>query len=353
MSGLIQAGQVVNAILVTVLAVITLAGLVEVWHLYVITLLNAAFTALTQPGRTAVLPSLIPPERLVNAIALNATIGQTSQIIGPAFAGLAIGLVGLGTVYVANGLFYFLAMAALVSVRVPTPEQETSETPWRSFLDGLIFVRGKPVIVSLMALDVGATLFGSYRALLPLFASNLGVGPGGYGILSAAPGIGSLIGSAYILSLGDMRYRGLFALFAVFGYCAALVLLAVAPWFAMAIVAAALLGTTDAIQMISRNSTIIAISPDALRGRVEAFRTMLAGGAPPLGYMLSGALAAALGAPVALVIGATACTALVASIGLTRKELRDPTLGSTSVPVEVSARLDERPGTVPPESASR
>ena len=337
---LIQSGQVVNAVLVTLLAVLTLAGSVEVWHLYAITLLNAAFTALTQPGRTAVLPSLIPPERLVNAIALNATIGQTSQIVGPAFAGLAIGLVGLGAVYMANGLFYFLAMVALLAVRVPPPQPETGESPWRSFLDGLIFVRGKPVIISLLALDVGATLLGSYRALLPIFAANLGVGPAGYGMLSAAPGIGSLVGSAFILSLGDMRYRGLFALFAVFGYCLGLVLLALAPWFSLALVAAALLGTTDAVQMISRNSTIISISPDALRGRVEAFRTMLAGGGPPLGYMMSGALAAALGPPLALLIGAAACAALVASIGLTRKELRDPRLGSTRSAVEGSERVE-------------
>ena len=340
---LIQSGQVVNAILVFVLAGLTLAGSVEVWHLYVMTLLNGAFTALTQPGRTAVIPSLIPPEKLINAIALNATIGQTSQIVGPAFAGLAIGLIGLGAVYVVNGSLYFLAMVALIAVRVPPPTQEVTESPWKSFVDGLVFVRRKPVIISLLALDVGATLLGSYRALLPIFASNLGVGAGGYGVLSAAPGVGSLIGSAFILSLGDMKYRGIYALGAVLGYCGALVLLALAPWFVLALIAAGLLGTTDAVQMISRNSTIIAIAPDALRGRVEAFRTMLAGGGPPLGYMLSGGLAAVLGAPVTLVIGAAACAALVVSIGMTRKELRDPYLGSTRGSVagsDVEDRLD-------------
>jgi MFS family permease len=341
---LIQSGQIVNAILVAVLAGLTLAGSVEVWHLYVITLLNAAFTALTQPGRTAVLPSLVPQDKLVNAIALNATIGQTSQIAGPAFAGLAIGVIGLGSVYVVNGVFYFLAMTALIAVRVPPPAQETNETPWRSFLTGMSFVRRTPVIISLLALDTGATLLGSYRALLPVFAANLGVGVGGYGILSAAPGVGSLLGSAYILSLGDMKYRGLYALFAVFAYCGALLLLAVSPWFPLAVLAAALLGTTDAVQMISRNSTIIAISPDVLRGRVEAFRTMLAGGAPPLGYMLSGALAAALGAPLALAIGAFACAGLVAGIGITRKELRDPSLGSVQATEAVVSAKETRPG---------
>ena len=250
------------------------------------------------------------------------------QIIGPAFGGLAIGLVGLGAVYVVNGLFYLFAMLALIAVHVPAPVRpETIETPWRSFLDGLIFVRRKRVIVWLMTLDIAATVLGNYRALLPIFATNLGVGAGGFGLLSAAPGIGALTGSALMLSLGDIRYRGLYAIAAVFSYCGALALLAVSPWFPMAMLAAAGLGLTDSIQMIARNSTIIGISPDELRSRVEAFRSMIAGGGTPLGYTLSGAFAASFGAPIALIIGAFACMALVTTIALTRKELRDPRPG--------------------------
>jgi predicted MFS family arabinose efflux permease len=135
-------------------------------------------------------------------------------------------------------------MIALIAVRVPLPLRTAGESPWRSFLDGLIFVRSKPVIISLLALDLGETIFGSYRALLPILATNLGAGAGGYGLLSAAPGVGSVIGSVFILSLGDMRYKGLYTIFGVLAYCAALVLLALSPWFLLAAVAAALLGTT-------------------------------------------------------------------------------------------------------------
>src|SRR5690606_17872321 len=106
---LIQSGQLVNGILVFALAALTLAGSVEVWHLYAITVLNGAFTALTQPARTALIPWLIPRDRTVHAIGLNSTIQQSSQIAGPAIAGVAIGVVGLGAVYVLNGLFYVLA----------------------------------------------------------------------------------------------------------------------------------------------------------------------------------------------------------------------------------------------------
>jgi MFS family permease len=132
-----------------------------------------------------------------------------------------------------------------------------------------------------------------------------------------------------MLSMGDMRYKGVYALTAMLGYCGALILLAIAPWFGLALVAAALLGVTDSIQMVARNSTIIGMSPDTLRGRVEAFRTMLAGGGPPLGYTLSGSLASAFGPAVALVIGAVGCMAIIVSIGLRQRELRDPMLGAT------------------------
>ncbi len=325
---LIQAGQVANAVLVLILAVLALAGAVEVWHLYVITFLNSAFTAVTQPARTALIPNLVPQANLVNAVALNATIGQISQIIGPALAGVAIATVGLGSVYLLNGLLYLAAMAAIIGIVSSTSLPGASDSPWRSFKQGMNFVCSKPVIISLLLLDVGATGLGSYRALLPIFAEALGAGATGYGLLSAAPGIGSLIGAGIMLSLGDMKYKGLYTVFGVLTYCGALVMLALSPWFVLALIAAALLGTTNSIQMIPRNSVILAISPDSLRGRVEAFRSMLAGGAPPLGYTLSGALAAVLGAPLALISGATACAVLVLAVGITGSELRNPNLGS-------------------------
>ena len=326
---LIQAGQVANAGLVLALAGLTLTDSVAVWHLYLITSLNSAFTAVTQPARTALIPSLVPQKNLVNAIALSATIGQTSQIIGPALAGLAIGTIGIGSAYVLNGLLYLAAMITIIGVQTFAPQSEALQGPWNSFIQGLRFVRSKPAIISLLVLDLGETILGSYRALLPIFAEVLGAGPTGYGLLSAAPGVGSIIGAGIILSLGDMKYKGLYTVFGVLAYCGALALLALSPWLILTFVAAGLLGTTNSIQMIPRNTVILSISPDALRGRVEAFRSMLAGGGPPFGYALSGGVATVLGAPMALVVGAVACSVLVAGVGITQSELRDPYLGST------------------------
>jgi hypothetical protein len=93
-----------------------------------------------------------------------------------------------------------------------------------------------------------------------------------------------------------------------------------------------MLGACNSIQAIPRNSAIISIAPDDFRGRVEAFRSMLAGGGPPLGDALSGATASILGPAMALVAGAVACATVVSTIGIKRKELRDPYLGSAVDP---------------------
>lgn len=325
---LVQAGQLANALVLLFLAFLVLTDSVIVWHLYAVTLMNSAFTAITQPSRTALIPSLVPQTNLVNAIALNATVGQTSQIVGPALAGITISYIGLESTYLISGLLYLLAMIAILGIRVPDSSGQSRENPWSSFVEGLAFVWSKPVIISLLLLDVWATALGSYRALLPIFAEALGAGATGFGILSAAPGIGSLAGAGFMLALGDMKYKGLYTVFGVFAYSGALVLLAVSPSFFFAIIAAGLLGLTNAVQMIPRNSVILSISPDNLRGRVEAFRSMMAGGAPPLGYTISGAVAALIGAQAAVLIGAIVCGLLVAVVAVRDPALRDKDLGS-------------------------
>ncbi len=329
---LIQAGQAMNAALLLALAALTLAGAIEVWHLYGITLLSSGLSAMTQPARIALIGNLVPRESFVNAVALNATAGQISQVGGPALAGLGIATVGLGPAYLLNALLYLVAVATIVGIRVPVAASKPSESPWQSFVDGMSFVRSRPVIISLLVLDLGAVVLGSYRALLPIFAEALGAGPSGYGLLSAAPGVGSLVAAVFMLSLGDMRYKGLYTVFGVLAYSAALALLAVSSWFYLSLLAASLLGATNSVQMIPRNAVILAIPPDALRGRVAAFRSMLAGGGPPLGYTLSGAVAAVLGAQSALMVGAAACALLVIGIGTAHRELRDPYLGSMDRP---------------------
>jgi MFS family permease len=269
---------------------------------------------------------------LVNAVALNTTLAQTSQITGPALAGIGIVTVGIGATYFLNALFYIAAAVSIIGIHLSKSISIAGGNPWSSFAEGLQFVRSKPVIVSLLAIDLAAVVLGSYRALLPILAEALGVGASGYGLLSAAPGVGSLIGAGIILTLGDMRYKGLYTVFGVLAYSAALALLGLLLSFYVALIAAMLLGITNSIQVIPRNSVILGIAPDAFRGRVEAFRSMLAGGGPSLGYALSGGIAAIFGAQLALLFGATSCAVVVVGIGAFHRKLREPNLGAFEEP---------------------
>jgi MFS family permease len=335
---MMMVSQATIGLLIMILAGLTASGQLAVWHVYVLTFCMSAVQAVATPSRTAVIPRLVPRERLVNAIAVNAMISQSSQIIGPSIAGVGIAAVGLSWTYGFAGCITLFSLASLSRISPIPASPRTQESPWQSLVDGLKFVRKRSVILAFMAMDVAETLFGSFRALLPFIAASLGTGPEGFGYLSAAPGAGSVIAATVVMSLGDMRYKGLFASFGILLYCVALVLLAVAPWFWLALLAAALLGFFNTIQVVPRNGAIMALSPDHLRGRVEAFRTMLSGGAPPLGLATSGAMAAAIGTPLALIVGAGVCTVAVLGIVGWHRELRDPELGTTRLePVITSA----------------
>jgi MFS family permease len=220
---ILQFAQAANAILILALGALTLSGTVQLWHIYVVTFLNGATTALTSPARTALIPSLVPAEHLVNAVAFNGTVIQLSMIVGPAVGGSMISAFSLEPTYLLNGLAYVVSFAALALVRVTVARPATQDSPWQSLLEGLAFVRQRSVIVALLGMDMASQLFGSYRALLPIFAVSLGAGADGLGVLSAAPGVGSLLAATTILALGDLRYKGLYTIFGILGYCGALV----------------------------------------------------------------------------------------------------------------------------------
>jgi MFS family permease len=328
------------------LAVLTFGGWVDVWHIYAVTFLSSAFMALASPARTAVIPSLVPRDRLMNAIALNLTTYQVANIIGPAIAGPAVAIFGLTATYAGNGIAWVLSVVALLVVRAGPIPVRPRESAWRSLVEGLSFVRYRSIILVMLGMDSAATVLGSYRAMIPIFAVSLGWEADGTGLLLAAPGVGSVIGSAIILSLGDLRYKGYYVIGGILAYCASLVLLALSPSagsFGLALVAMALAGGFDSVQMIPRNTAIQSLTPDALRGRVSAFQSMLTGGMPALGQMTSGALASAIGAPLALITGAIVCTGVILGITAARPDLRARDLGDPDalpVPAPPAAEMN-------------
>jgi hypothetical protein len=134
------------------------------------------------------------------------------------------------------------------------------------------------------------------------------------------------------MSLGDIRYKGLFVAGAILGYCAALGFVAISPIFFLSLLAAGALGLFDSLQATPRNALIQLITPDDIRGRVEAFRHIITGGMPALGQVYMGATASLLGAPLALIVGALACASVVVGVTAARPDLRARDIGGEPEP---------------------
>jgi MFS family permease len=326
---IILLAQGISGLMAVVLAALTYTHVIEVWHIYATILVSGTLMALSAPARSAIIPNLVPRHHLMNAIALQSTQWQIANIVGPAIGGVLVMIIGLGATYLTNGAAHVVTLIALAMIQMGPIAARQRQSAYRSLVEGLSFIRRKSVILALLGTDAAATFFGHYRVLLPFVAVNVGwEGAEGTGLLMAAPGVGSLLGATAIMSLGDFRYKGLVAVVAILGYCVALILLAVSPWFLMALLVAAALGFLDSCQATPRNTVIQSITPDEMRGRVASFQQMLTSGMPSLGQAYAGALAAVVGPGIALVSGAAACIGIVLGIAAARPDLRARDLGS-------------------------
>lgn len=344
--------QAISGGLALLLGILSATGLVQVWHIYTTTFISASVSALGAPARSAIIPNLVPRQHLLNAYAMNSTVWQASRIVGPSLAGICIATLGLPATYAANGLLSLVTLVALATIYLGEMPARPQGSPLKNLTEGLQFVRRRSIILALLGTDTAAMLFGSYSVVLPILADQLGVGAAGYGILSSAPGVGSLVGAGFVMGLGNIRYKGYMIVGAILTYCGLLAALAVSPWFLLSVLIVGALGLSDSLQATPRNAVIQLVTPDALRGRVSAFNNMLTAGMPALGLATVGSMAAALGAPLALIVGAATCAAINLAILAARADLRARDLGSEPQP-EVDEAVPASPSVRPASPAAR
>jgi MFS family permease len=330
---IILTGQVANGLVAIGLAALTWAGAVEVWHVYLATMISTSFGVLSYPARAAIIPNLVPRHQLTNAVALNYSIFQIARIVAPAAAGIGIAAFGLAITYGVTGLAFVVTFAMIARIYLGSMPGKPRESFITSLVAGLSFIRRRqPIILTLLATDAAAMLFGSYQVLMPILADRLDVGATGYGFLWTADAIGAVGGAFFIAALGDFPYKGYVVVGAILAYCASLAGLAISPWFLLALVMCALLGFTDSMQATARNGVIQLVTPDSLRGRVSSFQQLMTLGMPSIGLGLMGVAAGAVGTPIALVAGAATCALINLGVFGTRKELRARDLGSAPAP---------------------
>ena len=294
-----------NLLVAVALGVLTLTGLIQVWHILAGTAITSALNIVLNPTRMALISHLVPRSHLTNAVALNSSVSQGSHFIGPMLGGLSLAWMSTGNAYLFNALFYVPAAIAVVLLKVPEVDKTTREKfSMASFLGGVKFLFSEPIIFTLVMLDFIVVGFGYYRPLLPIFAKDiLFVGPAGFGMLSSAPAIGGVLGTFALLAIGDVKSKGLLALWSFLLYAAALGVFAISTNFALSLSLLGAMGLANSLQAVMRQTSFHLLTPDHLRGRAFSVFNMFSQGANAVGGAEVGFMAALLGAPGSLLFG--------------------------------------------------
>jgi MFS family permease len=304
---LLQWAQGASLVVALGLTILTFSGAVEAWHVVLSVLFTTAAATFDQPARQALIPAIVGKRHIGEAIALLNPSREVAVLLGPLLAGLLIAVGGPGLMYAVDAGTYAVLIVVLMFVRVPKlePKGAAAGSIFGSIAEGARYVIHRPLITSLMALDLSATVLSAYRVLLPAIAADvLLVGPTGYGVLASAPSAGALLATYTIFRVvKDSRRQGKVLLTATFLYGIAAIGLAQSPVIWLAVGAALFLGAFDAMATTIRHAAVQIDTPDEIRGRVTAFYQMSSRGGPAIGDMVMGAFAGVVGPVVALTIG--------------------------------------------------
>jgi len=316
--------QSVMALVAVALGWFTATGRITVWHIYALTAIQAVAMAFDLPSRQSLVPNLVPVRDLPNAFSLQSIAFQAGSIIGPALSGLIIGYLGQAEVYYLNALSYLGVLYALLRIgRVPQQVAEQSRVSLAAIKEGVQFIWNQPIILSSMLLDFFATFFSSANALLPIFARDiLHVGALEYGWLSAAQSIGATAAAVIISQMDEIRRQGPVLLISVVIFGIATVGFGLSRHFWLTMGMLALIGASDSVSMIIRNTIRQLQTPDHLRGRMTSVNQIFFMGGPQLGEVEAGLVAQFFGAPVAVVSGGLACVLAVGWIARRWPQLR-------------------------------
>ncbi len=297
------------------LALSTQAGLATVPVLYALTAVGSGFSALDQPARSALAPSLLERRLIPSAMALNQTQFQVAQVVGPALAGVLIARFGLAPAYWIDVATFTVATGALLLMRVPRSDVRiVHAAPLRALADGMAFLLSRPLLLATMSVDFFATFFAVSRAVMPYFADRVfAVGPEGLGLLYAAPGVGATIVALTSGWTNRAQRRGLGILVsvAIFGLAIALFGLLPATGFIAGLVLLAIAQGADTVSSIFRHTILQLETPDALRGRLSAINLVFVAGGPQLGQVESGVVADLWSPEASVVSGGLACVGMV------------------------------------------
>jgi MFS family permease len=303
---LLVATQAAMGALALALGVLTVTGVVQLWHVYVFAFLSGCVTAFDAPVRQTFVADLVGDADLPNAVALNSTSFNAGRMVGPAVAGVVIASIGTGWAFLINGVSFFAVLISLSLLRVSElhPNARAHRTKG-SFTEGFRYVWSRP---DLRAILLMLFLIGTFGLNFPIFVSTMAVrvfhtDAGGYGLLSSIMAVGTIAGSLIGAGRDKPRFATLLIGTAVFGVGCALGAIAPTYWLfagALVVIGVAALTFTNATNSLMQLST-----EPVMRGRVMAIRLGIALGGTPVGAPIVGWVADNFGPRWALGVGAT------------------------------------------------
>jgi len=315
--------QTLMALVALALAILTFTKHINIWNIYLLTAIQAAAVAFDGPARQAMIPNIVPARDLPSAFSMSSIAMNTGSIIGPALSGIVIVALGQGYTYFFNAVSFLAVIFALILIGPVKQDIRKSGIHLRAAVEGIRFILAKPIILSTMLMDFVATFFASANTMMPIVAKDiLRVSEIGYGWLSSAQAIGSVVAGIIVSQVKRLRRQGPIFLSAVIIFGLATVLFGVSPVFAIAMLALILMGAADAVSTIIRNTIRQLNTPDHIRGRMTAVNQIFFQGGPQLGEVESGIVASLFGVPAAIISGGIGCVLGTVLIVLKWPQLR-------------------------------
>jgi MFS family permease len=305
--------QVISLLQALILALLSLAGVIQIWHIVVLSIALGCVNAFDVPSRHSFVIEMVEKkEHLGNAIALNSMMFNGARLIGPSIAGLILATAGEGICFLINAVSYIFVVMSLLSMKIQKKEiTRKSGNLLNEMKEGFRYTFGfVPIKHLLILLGIVSLMGSSYQVLMPVFAKEILHGNSStFGFLMGAAGVGALAGAIFLASRETLIKLGRIipAASAMFG--AGLVALSFTKYFPVSLLLMIIIGLGLMLQTASSNTILQTITDDDKRGRVMSFYTIAIMGTAPFGSLLAGSLAKVIGTPYTILIGGISCIA--------------------------------------------
>lgn len=307
-------------ILALILAALTFTNVVQTWHIVLLAAGLGFVNAFDAPARQAFVVDMVGREDLPNAIALNSLMFNSGRVIGPALGGLLLAAVGAPWCFTINGLSFFAVLLGLMAMRLESKAGTAStESAFRQLWQGIQYLRGEPTLAGILWLSLFFSVFGmSYATLLPAFVERiLHKGPVVYGWVTAATGVGAVVGALLIAARRGSMPRGRWLLGACIGFPIVLAAFSFTNAVPLSLIFAFGLGFGFMSQFTMMNTLLQTRVDDRFRGRVMSLYALTFFGFAPFGNLAVGALSELIGLSYAITAFAVVC--LLTAIAIHRK----------------------------------